>query len=97
MTSRAILTKRVSPGKYSKLNLKNKARILYRSSPEIVFCYGAYSELTPFHLSLPLRFSFVVGGCSYCKLSIKRHGAHFIFPVKGAALVSTTGKTLRGI
>ena len=29
--------------------------------------------------------------------SIKRRGAFFIFPVEGAALLSTTGKTLRGI
>ena len=27
----------------------------------------------------------------YRELSIKRRGAHFIFPVKGAALISTTG------
>ena len=29
--------------------------------------------------------------------SIKHRGAFFIFPVEGAALLSTTGKTLRGI
>ena len=29
--------------------------------------------------------------------SIKRRGAYFIFAVEGTALLSTTGKTLRGI
>ena len=34
---------------------------------------------------------------TYRKWSIKRRGAYLIFSVIGAALISTTGKTLRGI
>ena len=33
----------------------------------------------------------------YRKWSSKRRGAYFIFPVKDAALILTTGETLRGI
>ena len=33
----------------------------------------------------------------YRKWSIKHRGAYFIIPVIGVVLISTTGKTLRGI